>query len=214
LDDARDNLYGAVRKFLSERAGSGPGKPVPYLALHHRLDRDTSGVLLLVKDAKVNAAAARLFTEHRALKTYHALAERPALLPGKKPQDAWTVRNYLGPAPKRPGGGKRTRYTAVTKGGDPAETGFRLLEVFESALYVQARPKTGRTHQIRVHLSEAGMPILGDDLYGRRDAAPRLMLHAAALVFPHPVTNVEVAVTSPLPRDFRECLERLRDHNR
>jgi 23S rRNA pseudouridine1911/1915/1917 synthase len=77
-------------------------------------------------------------------------------------------------------------------------------------LWIEAIPKTGRTHQIRVHLSESGLPILGDDLYGGEERAPRLMLHAGRLTFPHPITGRETSVNSPLPDDFKQCLRRIR----
>jgi 23S rRNA-/tRNA-specific pseudouridylate synthase len=82
--------------------------------------------------------------------------------------------------------------------------------------WIEAVPRTGRTHQIRVHLAEYGLPILGDDLYGAGNTseagdawARRLMLHAAELKFPHPITRREICVRSPLPDDFKECLKRI-----
>jgi 23S rRNA-/tRNA-specific pseudouridylate synthase len=100
----------------------------------------------------------------------------------------------------------------VPSGGSLAETSFRVIERRPRGIWVEAIPKTGRTHQIRVHLAEYGLPILGDDLYGPPDhssIAPRLMLHAAQLIFRHPINRDEVRVKSPLPADFQECLDRL-----
>lgn len=216
LDASRDHLVAAVQRFLRERNGLAPSAPAPYLGLHQRLDRDTSGVLLLVKDPGTNAAVGRLFAERRVEKTYQALTARPATLPPPE----WSARSFLAAAPRQPGQGKRTHYRSVRAGGAPAHTDFQVLETLPRGLYLQARPHTGRTHQIRVHLSEAGLPILGDDLYGppragRRspggDAGdpPRLMLHAACLVFPDPATGEELRVESPLPKDFVDCLNRL-----
>ena len=142
-------------------------------------------------------------------KVYQALTIPPNETLRKRLREEWTVKNRLDKVSTR---SKQSRYGAVQSGGDYAETSFRILDEYPRGLWLEARPKTGRTHQIRVHLSEFGLPILGDNLYGlegfgkRHDQAPRLMLHAVQLVFPHPVTNDEVSVTSPLPDDFQECL--------
>ena len=204
LDEARDNLYASVKKFLATR----DRVVQPYVGLHHRLDRDTSGVVLFTKRREANAGVAALFSEHFARKTYNALTIRPNPLP----ENEWTVKNFLG---KEAGTGKRTRFTAVRSGGDPAHTDFKRIETLPGALWVEARPLTGRTHQIRVHLSEAGMSILGDATYGVRPAsgissAPRLMLHALSLEFPHPLTKARIEVSSPLPSDFSGFLDSLR----
>jgi 23S rRNA-/tRNA-specific pseudouridylate synthase len=202
LDEARDNLFAALKKFLSQRDGAAQ----PYLALHHRLDRDTSGVILFAKQPSVNAATAELFSAHKAQKTYQCLTHAPE--PGRS--DTWIKKNYLG---KQKGPGKKTHVVPVRSGGDYAETSFKILERLPRALWIQAQPRTGRMHQIRVHLAEDAMPILGDLTYGAegaRSEAPRLMLHAVNLTFPHPITNVETSVTSPLPEDFNQCLRRLR----
>jgi RluA family pseudouridine synthase len=199
LDEARDNLFASLKRFLAARDGVAQ----PYLGLHHRLDRDTSGVILLTKRTEANAGIAEAFAGRKAEKVYQALARRGSRAPGAE----WTVENYLARAP---GAGKRGRFASVRAGGDPARTEFRLLEELPGALWVEARPRTGRTHQIRVHLAEAGMPILGDATYGDRESAPRLMLHAAGLTFTHPVTNLDLSIRSPLPEDFSQCLRHLR----
>jgi RluA family pseudouridine synthase len=193
LDEARDNLYAAVKKFMAARGED-------YIGLHHRLDRDTSGVVLFTKRKEANAGVSGLFTEHRARKTYQALTKKKAA------PDHWTVKNYLAREP-----GKKSRFRSVRSGGDFAETSFRVLERLDDALWVEAQPKTGRTHQIRVHLSEGDLAILGDETYGgARSGVPRLMLHAVILTFPHPITNTETQVQAPLPEDFIQCLNRLR----
>jgi RluA family pseudouridine synthase len=205
LDEARSNAFAALKTFLLRRDGGHEA----YVGLHHRLDRDTSGVLLFTKKASANAGVSRLFSEHLARKTYWAL-----VAPGRAAQsDAWSVSNFLGRA--RDGAGKpsrKGRFASVRSGGDPAHTDFRVLERRASGLWVEAMPRTGRTHQIRVHLSEGGLPILGDPTYGgaAASAAPRLMLHARSLEFPHPVTGVPVRIESPMPEDFRARLEQLR----
>jgi RluA family pseudouridine synthase len=207
LDEARDNLFVSVKKFLAKR----DRVTEPYLALHHRLDRDTSGVILLAKSKDANAGVAAMFSKHTARKLYYALAAVP---PGRSLPEQWTVRNFLG---RLPGYGKQAKYGAVHSGGDSAQTDFKKVEVAGGAVWLEARPLTGRTHQIRVHLSEDGLPILGDATYGASlrgrlaSAAPRLMLHAARLTFPHPIHQNEVAIQCPLPEDFLQCIKSLRN---
>ena len=208
LDKARDNLFAAVSRFLSRR----DGVVKPYVGVHHRLDRDTSGVVLFSKSQRVNAAAAEIFSNHLGVKIYQALTvPRPNRLRSKLEKE-WTIKNYLG---KISSTSKRARYGAVDSDGDLAETSFRVIAEHRLGIVIEAIPRTGRTHQIRVHLSEYGLPILGDDLYGVDNnpgpdgLAPRLMLHAAQLIFPHPITRREICVKSPLPTDFAQCLNRI-----
>lgn len=207
LDEARDNLFAALKRFMSQREGQGVES---YLALHHRLDRDTSGVVLFAKKREVNAKVAELFSEHLAQKTYLALTHHRR--GGQKLFPQWSIENRLG---KDKTSGKRARFTAVRSGGDYAKTDFILLEDFPGGSLIEAKPITGRTHQIRVHLSEYGMPILGDSFYGAQDgSASRVMLHASRLTFPHPVNKVEISVQSPLPEDFLQCLQAIKNRSR
>lgn len=201
LDEARENLFAVVKKFLKVRTGEAD----PYLGLHHRLDRDTSGVILFTKKKEANAGIAEIFSGREAQKVYQALTGKPR---GSHQPDQFEVKNYLG---KAKGSGKKAIFTAVHSGGDFAHTSFRVLERLPRAYVVEAMPHTGRTHQIRVHLAEGGTPILGDATYGGdRTLAPRLMLHAASLTFPHPIHQTQISVHSPLPEDFTRCLNDLR----
>lgn len=208
LDARRESVFSAAQAFLRQRDGDKA-----YLGLHHRLDRDTSGVLLFTKDAAANAGTAALFAGKTARKTYHALAVAGAAVP-----DTWDVANHLGVVGRVQ---KANRFGAVRSGGDPAQTSFRVLERLPGALRVEARPHTGRTHQIRVHLAEGGHAIFGDPFYGGPThlpadprggivSAPRVMLHAAALEFLHPMTHAALQITSALPADFETCLRALR----
>jgi RluA family pseudouridine synthase len=207
LDAARPSVFSELKAYLQARDGGSP-----YLALHHRLDRDTSGVLLLSKDPEANAGVGALFSEKTARKTYLALA-----LWGAGRADPWEVKNHLGVVGKV---GKASKYGAVRSGGDPAHTDFHVLEGLGGVALLEATPRTGRTHQIRVHLAGCGHPILGDDFYGGplsltlpsglRLKAPRVLLHASSLAFRHPLTNVDLTIACPLPGDFLSCLERLR----
>jgi 23S rRNA pseudouridine1911/1915/1917 synthase len=199
IDTLRDNLVAAVSRFLSKRDGVVD----PYIGVHQRLDRDTSGVVLLTMSRRVNAAVAEIFLNHQEVKVYQALTVRGAH------EQEWTIKNYLGKISSQ---SKRARYGAVKSGGDLAETSFRVMAEYPRGMWIEAIPRTGRTHQIRVHLSEYGLPILGDDLYGGGKSerlAGRVMLHAAQLTFPHPITGGEISVQSPLPVDFQECLKRI-----
>lgn len=201
LDQTRDSLLAAVGRFLVKR----DGRLHPYLGVHQRLDRDTSGVVLFTRSKRVNADVAEIFSKHLGHKTYHALTVHRA----KAGPPHWSVRNYLGKVSSK---GKRAKYGAVRAEGEFAETSFRVIAESPRGLWIEASPKTGRTHQIRVHLSEYGLPILGDDLYGvKTPSAPRLMLHAAQLVFPHPITKRELSVISPLPDDFTQRWRQLKE---
>lgn len=216
LDEARDNLFASVKKFLQGRVGKSA--PPPYLGLHHRLDRDTSGVILFTKSTEANAGVAEIFAGHLAQKTYQALVSSAGVAGQKRNAIEarvtlnWSVKNYLG----RPKGSpqKGGKFGSVRSGGDFAHTDFRLLERLSGGLWVEARPLTGRTHQIRIHLSEDGMPILGDATYGGSDrigmlSISRLMLHAVDLTFPHPIHENRISIQSPLPEDFCRCLKAL-----
>ncbi len=193
VDPGRPSLYGAVIQYLKRR---GPC----YVGLHQRLDRDTSGVVLFTKDRAANAGLARLFARQEAGKIYHALTRRPT----RRPPASWSSASRLGPI-----GGKRMG--EVRAGGVAAKTSFALLEVFARGLLIEARPRTGRKHQIRVHLAEAGLPVLGDELYGGGRTAPRPMLHARSLTLRHPLTGVSFLIDCPYPDDFRRVLRTLHD---
>jgi RluA family pseudouridine synthase len=195
-DPNRPHLVGLVL----ERLGSGGGA-APYLGVHQRLDSETSGVVLFTKDRAANAGLAPQFAGRHVAKLYHALTARPReLLP-----QTFRISTRLD---RR---GRRT--SVVSAGGQAAETDVRVVEAFPSALLLEVRPLTGRRHQIRAHLAEAGMPILGDPIYGadvtaRR--APRTMLHAFRLSLDHPTTGEPLTIESPHPQDFARLLEALR----
>ena len=159
VDEARDNLFAAVGRFLARRDGIAK----PYVGVHQRLDRDTSGVVLFTKSRRVNASAGEIFSKHLGTKIYQALTVPRANGLRSKLKREWTIKNYLGKVHSR---SKRARYGAVRSEGEFAETSFRVIAEYPRGLWIEASPKTGRTHQIRVHLSEYGLPILGDDLYG------------------------------------------------
>jgi len=179
-DPARPSLVAHVERYLRATGAR------PYVAVHQRLDRDTSGVVLFAIDPRANEGLARAFEGRLVAKTYLALTARPRALPDRR------LRLSL-PLPK------------------PAETEIVVREVLARALLVEARPLTGRRHQVRAHLAHAGMPVLGDPVYGEAGGrAPRPMLHARRLALPHPLTGEPLVIESPLPADFAALLERLR----
>lgn len=149
---------------------------MPYVGLHHRLDRDTSGLVLMTLQKSANKEVADLFKDRKIKKEYLAWTEF-----GKStPQVHWTEKNFIG----RKFSKKPTFEFSVQKKGDEAVTEFFLLESEPEKFHkLRCLPKTGRTHQLRVQLSHLGWPILGDPIYGKKESASRLMLHAHALEF-------------------------------
>jgi 23S rRNA pseudouridine1911/1915/1917 synthase len=165
------------------------------VTLVHRLDRDTSGVTVFARTPAAAAALAAAFRDGAPEKTYLALCARAPAPPEGRLDAA------LGKDPARPG------LRRVDPRGDPAATRYRTVRHGERAALVEARPETGRTHQIRVHLAHLGAPLLGDARYGgpRRVgevSVPRVMLHARRLVLAHPVTGAGLAFEAPVPEDF------------
>lgn len=171
LDPKRDYFQAAVKRLLEKQ-----GEIDPYLILHHRLDVDTSGLMLFCRKKSLNKAVGELFAHRKIKKTYHALCEVPEGFSDSQ----WEVKNYLAQKNERP-----LKMHSVLSGGDQAHTSFKVIEKLNDKLLIECRPHTGRTHQIRVHLAEYGLPIIGDKLYGEEDDNP-LQLHAVALEFQHP----------------------------
>ena len=169
----------------------------------HRLDIGTSGVIVIALTEPAHAALADAFKERTVFKRYEAL------LFGEPAYDEDRIDLPLGRAVNDP-----LRRAVRFDVGRPSITEVDVLERFGSAAHVLCRPLTGRTHQIRVHLAARGTPLLGDTTYARRRKppvdVPRLMLHAARLDFPHPVTGDRIVVEAPLPDDFAGVLASLR----
>jgi len=175
--DAYNNVFAALLRHLA-----GEQRSEPYAAIHHRLDRETSGVLLFALEKKANRSLGSAFRERRVEKEYLAWVE------GSPKQDSWTSDSDIGKL-----GGK---YTAAKKGeGKEAQTIFRVLRREEARTLVLAAPLTGRTHQIRIHLAEAGHPVLGDRSYGAKPDK-RLYLHAWRLTLEHPVYRKRLRLES------------------
>ena len=169
----------------------------------HRLDAGTSGLMIVALEEQAFERLREMMAAHEVTRNYLALVE------GAPPASA-TIDAPIGRSPRH------RKKMAVVAGGREAVTDVRRLEVHPQTALVEARPRTGRTHQIRVHLSEAGYPIAGDRVYGRdRKLAGNLglerpFLHAAGLAFRHPVTGAPVELSEPLPEDLAGALERAR----
>ncbi len=208
LDPNRANLFGLVKKLIKER-----DKVVdPYVGLHHRLDKDTSGLVLFTKKESANKSVSELFSKHQIQKTYQCICWRSPDARKLEPKETFTIENNLGKIGER---GGKAQYGEVSSGGDHAITHFTTIEIFRDMYWLQAMPQTGRTHQIRVHCAEMFMPIIGDELYFPEKLAtivssPRLMLHASELRFKHPVTNKQMVINSNLPSEFVHVLGQLK----
>jgi 23S rRNA pseudouridine1911/1915/1917 synthase len=207
-DLSRPSLVGHVESYLRAR-----GTPVTP-AVHQRLDRDTSGVVLFGIDARANAGLAKAFSERRAEKTYLAITAAPK----RSPPGRFRIEAAVGAAARG-----REGVRIGGKGAQAAATDVLVREVLKGALLVAVRPLTGRRHQVRAHLAHAGLPILGDPVYGlplsdrpaasraaARPSVPRLMLHAWRLALPHPITGKPLVIESPIPADFADVLAALR----
>lgn len=185
----------------------------------HRLDRETSGVLLCAKTKPALDALCAMFEEGRVAKQYVAITR------GVPAEAAGTIVKRLAPDRSRPG------LSRVTSQGKRAETDFEVMEVFRGFALLRVRPRTGRTHQIRVHLAAIRCPIVGDGFYGserglllselkkgykqkkdrpERPLIGRLALHAESLTLDHPVTGQPVTIVAPVPEPFELGLKYLR----
>lgn len=168
----------------------------------HRLDKDTSGVMIAAYDEEALAFLAAQFKERSTRKTY------VAIVVGNPKSDDGIVSTMMGRDPR-----DRKRFAVSSGSGKLAVTQFRVLERFDSFALLLLRPKTGRTHQLRVHLRHLGTPILGDRIYGGahpRFSAATLMLHAYRLTLRVPNGEHRSTFTAPLPARFREMLRVLR----
>ncbi len=165
------------------------------LAIIHRLDRETSGVLVFGKSKTANQSLTAQFTERGVTKKYLLLSDRT---PGRR---EFTARSSIVRA------GERYVSRPAHSGGDLAETRFRVLQSADGRTLVEAEPLTGRTHQIRVHAAEHGFPVLGDALYGGTPAE-RVFLHAASISLRHPATGEPVSFATPLAAVVEAASER------
>ena len=201
---------GTLSELLAERF---PGLPTPQgedrPGIVHRLDAETSGLLVIARTEAAGEELKRQFKAREVQKVYTAVVY------GEPRFDSDWIEAPLG----RARGSERVSVLTEQNGGRPAATFYRTLERLGPASLLACEPRTGRTHQIRVHLESIGHPVVGDKLYrgkrvlrlaGGRFEVPRHLLHARELTFTHPGSGERVTFDAPLPADFDVLLERLR----
>lgn len=193
----QDTLANALLDRYPELAGQGSGRP----GIVHRLDKDTSGLIVVARTPAAMLHLKAQFKNRTVEKTYLALVQ------GQPESPSGLIDVPIGRHPRR------RKLMAPTPDGKPARTHYTVVEGFPDFSLLSVRPETGRTHQIRVHLSWLGYPVVGDKLYGPRRsplAAGRQLLHAWRLKLTHPASEAPLTFEAPLPPDFVEILEGLR----
>ncbi|KUK38148.1 RluA family pseudouridine synthase [Thermodesulfobacterium commune] len=192
LDDTL--VHGLLKRLKNLSAIGGKIRP----GIVHRLDKDTSGLMLVAKNDMSHKLLVEAFKQRLIEKNYLAI-----LYKHLKPQQG-KIETFIGRHPTH------RKKMAVLKEGRLAVTLYEVKEYLNKACLVVAKPVTGRTHQLRVHFSFLGHPILGDPIYGglKPDVPkpPRLMLHAFRLKFFHPISNIEMEFEAPIPEDFQVYL--------
>lgn len=168
----------------------------------HRLDRDTSGVIIFAKQQASYDALLSIFKEHLIQKTYLALVH------GTPKHGQGVVEKMVAPLKKT---GSKNLWGIVASGGLVSKTAWSVKTQSGKYSLLTCHPITGRTHQIRVHLSYLGHPIVGDTQYGSTQTrqTARMLLHACSVTFPHPITKKKLTIESPLPADFQAALANL-----
>lgn len=194
-------LVNALLHYFPDLSDVGPEERP---GIVHRLDKDTSGVMVVARSLKAHQSLQHQFKKREVEKLYIGLVW--GRMPQKEGRITWSVGRH-------PRHGERI--SVKTKKPHPAETRYTVLREHEEFTLLEIKPITGRTHQIRVHLAAAGHPLVGDSRYGRRKGKfkyPRLFLHARHLRFAHPETGEKVEFLSPLPSDLDIYLDgRLKD---
>jgi 23S rRNA pseudouridine1911/1915/1917 synthase len=195
-----------LRRHAKQKRSGKPARP-PRVRLVHRLDRDTSGVMVLAVSVEAERLLVRMFGRHAIHRAYHAIAQ------GRVEEQ--TFQSYL----VRDRGDRRRGSTTLPKVGQRAVTHVRPLEYLDGYTLVECRLETGRTHQIRIHMAEAGHPLCGEKVYNQplfkkrvadHSGAQRQALHAAELGFTHPITGQELMFKTPMPEDMARLLVKLR----
>lgn len=176
----------------------------------HRLDKETSGCLVVAKNDETHIALSEQFANRVVKKVYHAI------VCGEVPREAGEIHAAIARHPTH----RKRMAVQDDSDGRAAHTSYRVLEKLNHATLVEAQIHTGRTHQIRVHFQHLGHPVVGDDTYGSTKnkrlkelanyAAPRVLLHAKELSFIHPRTQKTLKFSAPLPDDFKQALKLLR----
>jgi 23S rRNA pseudouridine1911/1915/1917 synthase len=201
---ADGTLVNALLYHAKVRGGADPLRP----GIVHRLDKDTSGVMVVAKTPQAHERLVEMFQRHALERAYLAIAL------GRPPQSV-TYDTFHGRHPVH-----RKKFTSRGDGGRRAVTHLETIELLHGSALVRCRLETGRTHQIRVHLAEHGHPVLGDPLYGKSVGDPELRraatelgrqaLHAVLLVFAHPITGEAMRFETEPPENFQRALRSLR----
>ena len=211
LPDGYNPSLPHIKKVLEQQAGP--------LWIVHRLDKETSGVLLLARSSDAHRSLNTQFEKHQVSKVYHALVEG---------NPEWQEKTVS--LPLRPNGDRHHRTVIDLQAGKPAVTHLKVLERYAKYTLLEAVPETGRTHQIRAHLSILGLSIVGDKLYARRidfqhkhkahqsqqkndpliGLAVSMRLHAMSLEINHPLTGEKMKFTAPYPTEMLAILQHLR----
>ena len=219
-DDAtRPNLMALLHAGIAENKPWARDRALTYLNDAHRMDAEASGVLLLAKSKDFFVALSDLFGAERPLLKYVTLVQ------GHPAEEQFQVNAKLASHPTRPG------FVHVNpKEGKKAQTKFSVLEKFQRWTLMRCEPLTARPHQMRVHLQNSGLPIVGDALYGgkplllsklkpgfylkrgheERPLIAQAMLHAEEVQLPHPVTGESITITAPWPKDLKVAVKYLR----
>jgi len=188
----RRNLMHLLQSGIDHRAYWAVHRGLRYLKNVHRLDAPTTGVLLLAKSRFALMSLSELFRLRHIQKTYYALVT------GNPPPKPFDISSPIAPHPRITG-----LMVIDAKRGKPADTHVEVVAKEGPLSLLKVSPRSGRTHQIRIHLASMGLPLVGDSQYGKAKTSERLMLHAAELNFVHPFTKRPVVIRAPLPRDFK-----------
>lgn len=194
-----NGLFAKYGKFLQNLGQSRD------FGLLHRLDRETSGLLLVALRASAYDSLREQFESRRIRKFYLAVASHAPR------QASGVIRRPIAEV-RQTRGGRELKLARISAKGKPAITAYRVLDQVPAASYLECRAVTGRLHQVRVHLESIGCPIFGDDFYAPpaiAEASGRLALHAHRVALSHPISGQPVDVRSPLPRDMRRLLTKL-----
>lgn len=170
----------------------------------HRLDKGTTGVILIARNPKTQEELSLLFKNRQVHKTYRTVVE------GVLAQIGGKIEGNIGRHPA-----DRKKMAVLKEKGRHALTGFKVLKRLRGFTYLEAYPETGRTHQIRVHLAHIGHPVVGDDTYGKKakGLAGRPLLHAYSIAFPHPVTGKGLTISAPVPPDIEDFIKNYEIHS-
>jgi len=192
INEQRESVFSNSAIRNSTSAALRPG-------IVHRLDKDTTGVIIVAKDSKTQEMLSTLFKERSIRKTYRAVVEEIIM------KNEGIIEGNIGRHPTN-----RKKMAVLKEGGRDASTAFKVIKRLNGFTYIEAYPKTGRTHQIRVHLTHMGHPIVGDEAYGKKAKhfTERPLLHAYRIEFIHPVTGMPVFIEAPVPADIEEFIEK------